>query len=108
MTLPRYATLESVWPIESPSMGRVECVSFGMWRSPSGRASWRMPDTYHTAGIRRGPPPQLLRRPGQPRPRSQAAGSYRTTSSCPRRNTAGLHFDWQAAGVSMLSDEPTG
>jgi hypothetical protein len=26
-----------------------------------------MPDTYHTAGIRRGPPPQVLRRPGQPR-----------------------------------------
>jgi hypothetical protein len=25
-----------------------------------------MPDTYHTAGIRRGPPPQLLRDPGQP------------------------------------------
>jgi hypothetical protein len=25
-----------------------------------------MPDTYHTAGLRRGPPPQLLRRPGQP------------------------------------------
>jgi hypothetical protein len=33
---------------------------------PSGRASWRMPDTYHTAGIRRGPPPQVLRSPGQP------------------------------------------
>ena len=26
----------------------------------------RIPDTYHTAGIRRGPPPQLLREPGQP------------------------------------------
>jgi hypothetical protein len=26
---------------------RVECVSFGMWRSPSGRAAWRLPDTYH-------------------------------------------------------------
>jgi hypothetical protein len=25
-----------------------------------------MPDPYHTAGIRRGPPPQLLREPGQP------------------------------------------
>jgi hypothetical protein len=25
-----------------------------------------MPDTYHTAGIRRGPPPQVLRSPGQP------------------------------------------
>ena len=25
-----------------------------------------MPDTYHTAGLRRGPPPQLLRDPGQP------------------------------------------
>jgi hypothetical protein len=25
-----------------------------------------MPDTYHMAGIRRGPPPQLLRDPGQP------------------------------------------
>ena len=24
----------------------------GMWRS-SGRAAWRLPDTYHTAGIRR-------------------------------------------------------
>jgi putative transposase len=46
---------------------RVECVSFGMWRSPSGRAAWRLPDTYHTADIRRGPPPQLLRSPGQPR-----------------------------------------
>src|SRR5215211_8771656 len=28
-----------------------------------------MPDTYHTAGIRRGPPPQLLREPGQPQGR---------------------------------------
>jgi hypothetical protein len=35
-------------------------------RSPSGRATWRMPDTYRTAGLRRGPPPQLLREPGQP------------------------------------------
>jgi hypothetical protein len=25
-----------------------------------------MPDTYHTGGIRRGPPPQVLRSPGQP------------------------------------------
>jgi sugar lactone lactonase YvrE len=25
-----------------------------------------LPDTYHTAGIRRGPPPQHLRQPGQP------------------------------------------
>jgi hypothetical protein len=30
---------------------------------PSGRVSWRLPDTYHTAGLRRGPPPQLLRGP---------------------------------------------
>ncbi|HWD47712.1 MAG TPA: single-stranded DNA-binding protein [Actinomycetota bacterium] len=30
-----------------------------------------MPDTYHTAGLRRGPPPQLLREPGQPRRRDQ-------------------------------------
>jgi hypothetical protein len=35
-------------------------------RSPSGRATWRLPDTYHRAGLRRGPPPQLLREPGQP------------------------------------------
>jgi hypothetical protein len=28
------------------------------------RVSARMPDTYHTAGLRRGPPPQTLRRPG--------------------------------------------
>ena len=35
-------------------------------RSPSGRVSWRMPDTYHTAGLRRGPPLQVLQRPGQP------------------------------------------
>jgi hypothetical protein len=33
---------------------------------PFCRAAWRLPDTYHTAGIRRGPPPQLLRSPGQP------------------------------------------
>jgi hypothetical protein len=33
---------------------------------PSGRAAWSLPDTYHTAGIRRGPPPQVLRNPGQP------------------------------------------
>jgi hypothetical protein len=25
-----------------------------------------MPDTYHRTGLRRGPPPQVLRRPGQP------------------------------------------
>jgi len=25
-----------------------------------------MPDTYHMAGIRRGPPPQPLQDPGQP------------------------------------------
>jgi hypothetical protein len=36
-------------------------------RSRSGRASWRMPDTYQTAGLRRGPPLQVLRRPAQPR-----------------------------------------
>jgi hypothetical protein len=34
---------------------------------PSGRAAWSLPDTYHTAGIRRGPPPQVPRSPGQPR-----------------------------------------
>jgi single-strand DNA-binding protein len=32
-----------------------------------------MPDTYHTAGIRRGPPPQVLRSLGQPR---QEDGSW--------------------------------
>jgi hypothetical protein len=32
-----------------------------------------MPDTYHTAGIRRGPPPQLLREPGQPPALTQIA-----------------------------------
>jgi hypothetical protein len=52
--------------ISSASAGRVGCVCLGRWRSPSGRAAWRLPDTYHTAGIRRGPPPQLLRSPGQP------------------------------------------
>jgi hypothetical protein len=50
----------------STQAGRVECVSFGMWRSPPGRAAWPLPDTYHMAGIRRGPPPQVLRSPGQP------------------------------------------
>jgi hypothetical protein len=29
--------------------------------------SWRTPNTYLTAGAGRGPPPQLLRDPGQPR-----------------------------------------
>ena len=33
-----------------------------------------MPDTYHTAGIRRGPPPQLLPKPGQPRQRQEPGG----------------------------------
>jgi hypothetical protein len=28
--------------------------------------SWRTPNTYLTAGAGRGPPPQLLRDPGQP------------------------------------------
>jgi hypothetical protein len=32
------------------STGFVLCVAL------SGRASWQLPDTYHTAGIRRGPP----------------------------------------------------
>ncbi len=36
------------------------------WWSPSGRCSWRTPDTYHPAGLRRGPPPQLPRLLGQP------------------------------------------
>jgi len=30
--------------------------------------SWRTPNTYLTAGAGRGPPPQLLRDPGQPPP----------------------------------------
>ena len=59
-------------------------------RSPSGRASWRMPDTYHTAGLRRGPPPQLLRRPGQPQssnkirhgPRSSRPTRASVTDGC--------------------------
>ena len=47
----------------------------------SGRVTWRLPDTYHTAGIRRGPPPQLLPEPGQPhgnmRPIITAGGFHR-------------------------------
>src|SRR5207342_2189417 len=47
--------------------GRGRLRMLGHVAVPFCRASWRMPDTYHTAGIRRGPPPQVLRRPGQPR-----------------------------------------
>jgi hypothetical protein len=53
---------------------------------PSGRAAWRLPDTYHTAGIRQGPPPQVLRGPGQPRacgrtPLGRRVSCYSVTGS---------------------------
>jgi hypothetical protein len=36
----------------SALVGTVGYVCLGMWRSPSSRPSWRMPDTYRTTGIR--------------------------------------------------------
>jgi hypothetical protein len=73
-----------------PSTGRAPYGGYpSARRSPSGRASWRMPDTYHTAGLRRGPPLQVLRRPGQPPSVSS------TTGHCSRQ----IHAS-RACGVS--------
>jgi hypothetical protein len=69
-------------------------------RSPSGRASWPMPDTYHPAGIRRGPPPQPLRDPRQPLATPAACATARRSTRRSRtiRMQAGALF---AAGHSQ-------
>jgi hypothetical protein len=74
------ATVTCSGSTSAASAGRVGCVCLGRWRSPSGRAAWSLPDTYHTAGLRRGPPPQVLRSPGQP-PASTKCSPDRGTSS---------------------------
>jgi hypothetical protein len=45
-------------------------------------STWRTPNTYLTAGAGRGPPPQLLRDPGQP-----AGGVSKVTRRRPRQTT---------------------
>src|SRR5512132_3733097 len=58
------ATVTCSGSTSSASAGTVECVSFGMWRSPSGRAAWSLPDTYHTAGHRAGTATSSSTKPG--------------------------------------------
>ena len=58
---------------------------------PSRRAAWRMPDTYHTAGVRPGPPPRLL---GEPRTTSPAPQSTTVPRLQPRPTERASPWRW--------------
>src|ERR687897_1841471 len=96
-------------------MVAVGWVSFGT-AVPSGRAAWRLPDTYHMAGIRRGPPPQVLRSPGQPPSEPADPGNGRSScgngqarSQMPRVNLARhppYDLDWHDTATSRAVATP--